>query len=207
MVPGVEPDWMLAGSVRRGKETIGDVDVLVTGADTETVIERFIKLPRMNEVLGRGPNKVSARVGQEQIQVDVRVLPARIATARACNTSPAAKSTVWPCATARCNAGFSLSEYGLFLVNTEQRVAGETEAEVYDKLGLAYIPPELRENRGEIEAAANGKLPKLVEQRDLRGDLHMHTRASDGRATIEEMALAAKEWATSMSRSPITRSP
>ena len=189
--PGVEA-MQPAGSVRRGKETIGDLDLLVTAPEPEPVIERVSKYPRIDEILGRGPNKLSARVGQEHIQVDVRVLP-RESYGAALQYFTGSKAHSLALRNRALQRGFSLNEYGLYTSDGETRVAGETEDEVYAKLGLPCIAPELRENQGEIEAADAGKLPKLVERSDIRGDLHMHTRASDGRATIEEMALAGKE--------------
>ncbi|MBY0505490.1 MAG: DNA polymerase/3'-5' exonuclease PolX [Bryobacteraceae bacterium] len=182
-------DVTAAGSVRRGKETIGDVDLLVTGQDAATVLERFVKHPKVHDVLAHGDNKASARVGLEGLQVDVRALPTEsFGAALQYFTGSKEHSIVLRQRALR--QGLTLNEYGLAKVDGGERVAGRTEAEIYETLGLAWIPPELRENQGEIDAAAEGRLPVLIELADMRGDLHMHTRESDGRATLEEMAEA-----------------
>ncbi len=180
-----------AGSLRRGKETVGDLDLLVTGAEAEQAIERLVAHPKVSEVLARGPNKASVRYGLEGLQVDVRALPAESYGA-ALQYFTGSKEHNIALRTRCVRMGYKLSEYGLFRAEDERKMAGETEEEIYDKLGLAWIPPELRENQGEIEAAEEGRLPKLVEFGDIRGDLHMHTVESDGRVTLEEMAQAAK---------------
>ncbi len=180
-----------AGSLRRGKETVGDLDLLVTGPEAEQAIERFVAHPKVSEVLARGPNKASVRYGLEGLQVDVRALPAETYGA-ALQYFTGSKEHNIALRTRCVRMGYKLSEYGLFRAEDERKMAGETEEEIYDKLGLAWIPPELRENQGEIEAAEEGRLPKLVEFGDIRGDLHMHTVESDGRVTLEEMAQAAK---------------
>lgn len=180
----------VAGSFRRGKETIGDLDLLVTGPDPIPVLERFVKFGRVHEVLGRGENKASARVGLEGIQVDVRALPAESYGA-AMQYFTGSKDHNVALRQRALRMGFTLSEYGLARVDTNERVAGATEEEIYHALGLAWIPPELRENCGEIEAAETG-LPSLVQVEDLRGDIHMHTTETDGRATLDEMAAQAK---------------
>jgi len=182
-------DVTAAGSVRRGKETIGDVDLLVIGQDAAQVLARFVKHPKVHEVLAHGDNKASARVGLEGIQVDVRALPTEsFGAALQYFTGSKEHSIVLRQRALR--QGLTLNEYGLAKVDSGERVAGRTEAEIYETLGLAWIPPELRENQGEIDAAANGTLPQLIELADIRGDLHMHTTESDGRATLEEMAAA-----------------
>jgi len=190
-VPGVEAITP-AGSLRRGRETVGDLDLLVTGPDPTPALERFIAWPRVNEVLGRGENKASARVGQEGLQVDVRALPPGSFGA-AMQYFTGSKDHNVAIRTRAVKMGLKLSEYGLFRVEDDFKVAGETEAGVYEALGLPWIPPELRENCGEIEAALEGRLPELVELKDIRGDIHMHTTETDGRATLEEMAAAARE--------------
>jgi DNA polymerase (family 10) len=180
-----------AGSLRRGKETVGDLDLLVTGPEAEQAIERFVAHSKVSEVLARGPNKASVRYGLEGLQVDVRALPAESYGA-ALQYFTGSKEHNIALRTRCVRMGYKLSEYGLFRAEDERKIAGETEEEIYHKLGLAWIPPELRENLGEIEAAEAGRLPKLVEFGDIRGDLHMHTVESDGRVTLEEMAQAAK---------------
>ncbi|HLH19011.1 MAG TPA: DNA polymerase/3'-5' exonuclease PolX [Bryobacteraceae bacterium] len=189
-VPGVEAITP-AGSLRRGRETVGDLDLLVTGPAPGEVLERFLAFPRVQEVLARGENKASARVGLEGLQVDVRALP-RESFGSAMQYFTGSKDHNVAIRLRAVKMGLKLSEYGLFRVEDDRRVAGETEASVYEALGLPWIPPELRENTGEIEAAEQGRLPELVELGQIRGDLHMHTTETDGRATLEEMAEAAR---------------
>jgi len=187
---GIE-DITAAGSLRRGKETVGDLDLLVTGPNATAVLERFLAYPRVHEVLSRGVNKASAKIGREGLQVDVRALP-RETYGAAMQYFTGSKEHNVAVRTRAVKTGFKLSEYGLFRAVDDTRVAGETEEEVYKALGLSWIPPELRENAGEVEAAAEGRIPNLVELKDIRGDIHMHTTETDGRASLEEMAEAAK---------------
>ena len=189
-VPGVE-SVTPAGSLRRGRETVGDLDLLVTGPAATAALDRFVALPRVEEVLGHGENKASAKVGREGLQVDVRALPPGSFGA-AMQYFTGSKDHNVAIRTRAVRMGLKLSEYGLFRVEDDVKVAGETEAGVYEALGLPWIPPELRENSGEIEAATEGRLPELVELRHLRGDLHMHTTETDGRGTWQEMAEAAR---------------
>jgi DNA polymerase (family 10) len=180
-----------AGSLRRGRETIGDLDLLVTGPNAAAALDRVAANPRVHEVLGRGPNKTSVKLGREGLQVDVRALEhANFGAAMQYFTGSKEHNVALRQRAVRM--GLKLSEYGLFRADDDVRVAGETEEDVYRALGLDWIPPELRENNGEIELAEAHALPKLVEQRDIHGDLHMHTTATDGRATLEEMAEAAR---------------
>ena len=181
-----------AGSLRRGKETVGDLDLLVTGPNAAAALDRFVAYPRVHEVLGRGPNKASAKIGREGLQVDVRALP-RESYGAAMQYFTGSKEHNVAVRTRAVRMGFKLSEYGLFRTEDEARVAGDTEEEVYKALGLSWIPPELRENCGEVEAAEEGRIPGLVELKDIRGDIHMHTTETDGRASLEEMAEAAKK--------------
>lgn len=190
-VPGVEAVTP-AGSLRRGRETVGDLDLLVTGPHATAALDKFIALPNVEEVLGRGENKASAKVGREGLQVDVRVLPIESFGA-AMQYFTGSKDHNVAIRTRAVKMGLKLSEYGLFRVEDDSLVAGETEAAIYETLGLAWIPPELRENCGEIEAAEERRLPELVESHQIRGDLHMHTTETDGRATLDEMAEAARE--------------
>jgi DNA polymerase (family 10) len=180
-----------AGSLRRGKETVGDLDLLVTGPNAAAALDRFVVHPRVHEVLGRGPNKASAKIGREGLQVDVRALP-RESYGAAMQYFTGSKEHNVAVRTRAVRMGLKLSEYGLFRAEDESRVASETEEEVYRALGLAWIPPELRENCGELEVAAEGRIPELVDLKDVRGDIHMHTTETDGRASLEEMAEAAK---------------
>lgn len=180
-----------AGSLRRGRETVGDLDLLVTGPNATAVLDRFIAHPSVEEVLGRGENKASAKVGREGLQVDVRALaPESFGAAMQYFTG--SKDHNVAVRTRAVKMGFKLSEYGLYRVADDSKVAGETEAQIYEALGLRWIPPELRENSGEVEAAEEGKLPELVELEQIRGDLHMHTTETDGRATLAEMAEAGR---------------
>jgi DNA polymerase (family X) len=181
-----------AGSLRRGRETVGDLDLLVTGPSPYGALGRFKSHPRVEEVLAQGENKASARVGREGLQVDVRTLPPDTFGA-AMQYFTGSKDHNVAIRTRAVKMGLKLSEYGLFRIEDETRVAGATEEDVYGALGLPWIPPELRENCGEIEAAEQNRLPELIELRHIRGDVHMHTSETDGRATLEEMAEAARE--------------
>ncbi len=180
-----------AGSLRRGRETVGDLDLLVTGEDPEPALEAVARHPRVHEVLSRGLNKISVTLGREGFQVDVRALPKQSFGA-AMQYFTGSKEHNVAIRMRAIRMGLKLSEYGLFQAEDEARVAGETEEEIYRALGMDWIPPEIRENQGEIELAEQRSLPKLVTPGDLRGDLHMHTTATDGRATLEEMAEAAR---------------
>jgi len=180
-----------AGSLRRGKETVGDLDLLVTGPRASAALERFVSHPSVTEILGKGGNKASAKVGDQGIQVDVRALPETSFGAALQYFTGSKEHNV--ALRARCvKMGFKLSEYGLFRAADDKPIASAEEEEVYRAAGLVWIAPELRENWGEIEAAEQNRLPRLVGTEDIRGDLHMHTTASDGRASLEEMAAAAR---------------
>ena len=188
-LPGIEK-IEAAGSLRRGRETVGDLDILVTGTGAAETLNRLVTHPKAQEVLGQGANKASVSFGVERLQVDVRALPHESFGAAMQYFTGSKEHNV----VLRTNAikqGLTLNEYGLFTLEGNQRVAGESEEEVYRHLGYAWIPPELRENCGELEAAHEGALPKLVELSEVRGDLHMHTTETDGRATLREMAEAA----------------
>ena len=181
----------VAGSVRRRKETIGDIDILMTSKDPKPVMERFVHLPDIKRVLAKGQTKSSILL-KNNLQVDCRVLDEKSYGA-ALNYFTGSKEHNVALREIAIKKGYKLSEYGLFDRKTERFVCGRTEDEVYKKLGLHYIPPELRENTGEIAAAKDGKLPVLVEEKDIRGDLHMHTTYSDGNNTVDEMARAAQQ--------------
>ena len=185
-----------AGSLRRGRETVGDLDVLVTGrccvndAERENLIEHVTGLPGLMEVIARGDNKVSFRM-RSGMQVDVRTLsPDSFGAAMQYFTG--SKSHNVALRQRALKMGFTLSEYSLAQLDSQKPVAGKTEEEIYAKLKLDYIPPEMRENQGEIEAAEKHTLPQLIKEKDLQGDVHMHTVETDGRCTIEEMAEAAR---------------
>ena len=178
-----------AGSLRRMRETIGDIDLLAAAEDTERVTEALAKLPQVAEVSLQGPTKATV-VLHNGLQVDLRVLePPHWGAALQYFTGSQAHNVALR-ELAR-DQGLSLSEYG-FKTEGGELLTCPTEEEVYQRLGLPWIPPELRENRGEIEAAAQDKLPALITMSDLRGDLHMHTTWSDGAATVEEMVQAAQ---------------
>jgi DNA polymerase (family 10) len=179
-----------AGSLRRGKETVGDLDILVTGGDAERQIEHFLKYPKIVEVVARGGNKLSVKLPQT-MQVDVRFLEPESYGAGLQYFTGSKEHSV-ALRNRAIKMGYKLSEYGLFRARDEKMVAGETEEEIYRALKLDYIPPELRENSGELDAAEEHRLPHLVELSDIKGDLHMHTTATDGRASIGEMAEAAR---------------
>jgi DNA polymerase (family 10) len=185
-----------AGSLRRGRDTVGDLDILVTGAaccvdaEREKLIEHIIKLPGLMEIIARGENKVSFRL-RGGMQVDVRLLPPESFGA-AMQYFTGSKAHNVALRQRALKMGYTLSEYSLASLENQEAVAGKTEEEIYAKLKLDYIPPELRENQGEIEAAAEHTLPALITQQDLQGDVHMHTVETDGRNTIEEMAEAAR---------------
>jgi DNA polymerase (family X) len=186
-----------AGSLRRGRETVGDLDILVTGpacidaTARQSLIEYLLRFPGLMDVIAKGENKVSFR-HRNGMQVDVRLLPPESFGA-AMQYFTGSKAHNVALRQRALKMGFTLNEYSLAELEGEKPVAGRTEEEIYAKLNLDFIPPELRENCGELEAAAGHALPKLIEQSDIRGDVHMHTVETDGRNTIEEMAEAARE--------------
>ena len=186
-MPGVG-HVIVAGSYRRGKETIGDLDILVTARAGRAVIDRFVTCPEVLEVLAKGVTKASVRL-QSRLQVDLRVVPEESYGAALLYFTGSKAHNVVLRQLAQ-QRGLKLNEYGVF--RGAVRVAGETEESVYAAVGLPWIPPELREHRGEFEAAQTGRLPHLVEMQDLVGDLHAHTTATDGRHSLTEMAQAAK---------------
>jgi len=186
-----------AGSLRRGRETVGDLDILVTGqaccdnTAREQLIEHIIKLPGLMEIIARGENKVSFRL-RGGMQVDVRLLPPESYGA-AMQYFTGSKAHNVALRQRALKMGYTLSEYSLAKLDSGEPLAGKTEEEIYSKLNLDYIPPELRENLGELDAAETHTLPALISQSDLQGDVHMHTVETDGRNTIEEMVEAARE--------------
>jgi DNA polymerase (family 10) len=178
----------IAGSYRRRKETVGDLDIVASALRGRELVDRFVAYPDVAQILSRGSTR-SGIVLRNGVQVDLRVVAqAHYGAALQYFTgSKAHNIALRHLAAAR---GLKLNEYGLF--DGTRRVAGRTEDEIYRALGLAYIEPELREDHGEIAAARAGRLPRLVRLADIRGDLHVHTKASDGRASIEEMAVTAR---------------
>ncbi len=193
--PGVEKVTP-AGSLRRGRETVGDLDILVTGKacgnpeGRQKIVEHLLRFPGLMEIIAQGENKISFRQ-RNGMQVDVRPLPPESFGA-AMQYFTGSKAHNVALRQRALKMGYTLSEYSLATLENEKPVAGKTEEEIYAKLKLDYIPPELRENLGEIEAAASHALPELLELSDICGDVHMHTVETDGRCTIEEMAEAAR---------------
>jgi len=185
-----------AGSLRRGRETVGDLDILVTGAaccddaEREKAVHYVAQYPPLMDIIAEGDNKISFRL-RNDMQVDVRLLPPESFGA-AMQYFTGSKAHNVALRQRALKMGYTLNEYSLADLKTGKPVAGKTEEEIYGKLNLDYIPPELRENLGEIDAAAQHSLPALIALEDLHGDVHMHTVETDGRNTIEEMAEAAK---------------
>ncbi|HVO76675.1 MAG TPA: DNA polymerase/3'-5' exonuclease PolX, partial [Candidatus Bathyarchaeia archaeon] len=199
----------IAGSLRRFRETVGDIDILVVSRSPEDVIRRFTHLDGVARVLAEGTTRGSV-VTREKIQADLRVVEAA-SYGSALNYFTGSKEHNIKLREIALRLGLKLSEYGVFreggrrggaaspkprragAAGAETRIAGATEEEVYEVLGLPYIPPEIREDSGEIEAARDGTLPALVEERDIKGDLHCHSDYSDGGATLEEIVAAGKK--------------
>src|SRR5579864_2154608 len=195
-LPGVDKVTP-AGSFRRGRETVGDLDLLITGKccvndeQRRKVQDAILEFPGILEVLAKGENKVSFKL-RSGMQVDVRLLPPESFGA-ALQYFTGSKNHNVSLRQRALRMGYTLNEYGLMRVQDNKSVAAKTEEEIYRKLGLAFIPPELREDCGELEAAEKNELPQLVTEADLQGDVHMHTVETDGRCTIEEMAMAARD--------------
>src|SRR6202451_3698162 len=185
-----------AGSLRRGRETVGDLDILVTGKaccsddERQRAVQYIAKYPPLMSIIAQGDNKISFQL-RSDMQVDVRLLPPESFGA-AMQYFTGSKAHNVALRQRALKMGYTLNEYSLADLKTEKPVAGKTEEEIYAKLGLDYIPPELRENLGEIDAAEKHTLPNLITLEDLQGDVHMHTVETDGKNTIEEMAEAAK---------------
>ena len=189
---GDSPDVRLvevAGSARRRKETVGDLDVLVSSLTPEAVTERFCSMPPIIRILGRGPTK-STVVLQNMLQVDLRVIPPESYGA-ALQYFTGSKEHNVKLRTIGVKAGYKLNEYGLYRRDNDELVEAEDEAKIYQALGMRWMPPELRENTGEIEAAMEGKLPNLVTLDQIRGDLHVHTNYSHAIDPLEDMVRKA----------------
>jgi DNA polymerase (family 10) len=186
-VPGVRRAE-IAGSFRRCRETVGDLDILVDAAADSPVTDRFVGYREVEEVLARGPTRSSVRL-RSGLQVDLRVLPAESYGA-GLHYFTGSKAHNIAVRHLGQRQGLKISEYGVF--RGRRRIGGHDEADVFRAVGLPLIPPEMREDRGELEAARKGQLPRLLELRDINGDLQMHTTASDGRDTLEAMAEAAE---------------
>jgi DNA polymerase (family 10) len=181
-----------AGSLRRFRETIGDIDIMGTADDPERVLNAFVRLPQVTEVLAHGSTKASV-ITSGGLQVDLRLVEHGQFGSLLQYFTGSKQHNINLRERAR-RQGLKLSEYGIARVDTGDMELCPTEEDFYDRLGLQYIPPELREGGDEIEAAARGEIPTLVREVDIKGDLHVHSEWSDGRSSIEEMARAAREW-------------
>ncbi len=197
----------LAGSIRRMKETVGDIDILVTSSKPDAVMRAFVTLPQVADVLERGTTKGSIR-HREGIQVDLRVVDPECFGAALVYFTGSKQHNIH-IRDIGVKKGLKISEYGVFKASTGRRLVSATEAEVYAAVGLPWIAPELREDAGEIEAALHQKLPRLVELDEIRGDLHCHTDATDGHHTIEALVTAAErrgyQYVAVTDHSPSTR--
>jgi DNA polymerase (family 10) len=188
-MPGVN-NITPAGSLRRMRETVRDIDVLITSAKPEKVTGAFVKLPIVKDVLAHGDTKASI-LSREGVQVDLRVVePDSFGAALVYFTGSQAHNI--RIRHIGKEAGLKINEYGVFNEKSGKRIAGKTESDIYKTIKLPYIEPELREDRGEVEAGLKGALPKLIKLSDIRGDLHVHSEWSDGSDSIEDLAMAAK---------------
>ncbi|TFH06601.1 MAG: DNA polymerase/3'-5' exonuclease PolX [Candidatus Thorarchaeota archaeon] len=186
-IPGIH-QLVIAGSARRRRETIGDIDILVDASDSKLVMDTFVGYSDVSSITAHGDTKSSVRL-TGGLQIDLRLLPAESFGAGLQYFTGSVDHNVRLRAIAK-KKNLTLNEYGLF--RDEEKIAGKDEVGIYKALGLDLIEPELREDKGEIEAALNGDLPTLIEVKDIRGDLHSHTNQSDGRNSIEEMLNAAE---------------
>jgi DNA polymerase (family 10) len=177
------------GSLRRGCDTCGDIDILAAGAD-QTIMDAFVEHSLVERVLARGDTKSSVLL-RGGVQVDLRLVPADSRGA-ALQYFTGSKAHNIALRDRAIGLGFKLNEYGLFRIEGDERVASATEEEIYESLGLAWVPPELREDRGELNAAVDRLLPTLITREDLRGDLHTHSTETDGRDSVADMAIAAR---------------
>ncbi|MFC6980194.1 DNA polymerase/3'-5' exonuclease PolX [Microbulbifer taiwanensis] len=180
---------VIAGSYRRRKETVGDLDILITAAKagTASIMDHFTDYDEVEEVVSKGKTRSTVYL-RSGMQVDLRVVP-QICFGAAQHYFTGSRAHNIAVRKMGVKKGYKINEYGVF--RGDERIAGKTEKSVYDKVGLPYIEPELRENRGELEAAKEGELPKLITLDDIRGNLHAHTKASDGHNSLREMAKAA----------------
>ena len=181
----------VAGSLRRMKETIGDIDILVGSDGPEKVMKVFVKNPNVSEVIAQGDTKSSVRL-KVGVQVDIRVVSTDSYGA-ALQYFTGSKEHNISLRSLAIDKGLKINEYGVFKKDTDERIASRTEGEVYAALGLEVMPPEIRENRGEIKAAIEHRLPALIELKEIKGDFHVHSTLSDGSATVEEIALEARK--------------
>ncbi len=180
----------IAGSLRRRKETIGDIDILVSSSHPDEIMDAFVEYTLVDEILLKGKTKTSVRL-QDGVQVDLRVVEQK-SFGSALQYFTGSKEHNVLLRGLALKKELKLNEYGVFSKETDEYLAGETEKDVYKTIGLPFIPPELRENRGEIEAAQQNKLPTLINLQDIKGDLHVHSTWSDGINSIEEIVIAAE---------------
>ncbi len=178
----------VAGSYRRRRETVGDLDIVAAAASSEPVMRRFTGYESVAEVVEHGPTRATIRL-RNGLQVDLRVVPEESYGAALCYFTGSKAHNI-ELRQIAIDRGLKLNEYGLF--KNTRRIAGRTEEELYQRLGLAIVPPELREDQGEIAAARRKKLPRLISVHDIQGDLHVHTAATDGSASLRDMAKAAQ---------------
>jgi DNA polymerase (family X) len=179
----------IAGSIRRRKETVGDVDILTITNQPQKVMELFTSMERVEEVIAKGPSKSTVRL-IDGMEVDLRVFQKEVFGSAMVYFTGSKEMNI-ELRKIAIQKGLKLNEYGVF--RGDDQIAGQTENDVFEALGLGYIEPELRENRGEVEAAQTGNLPHLVEKHDILGDLHIHTTWSDGKSEIKDMATSARE--------------
>jgi len=182
----------LAGSLRRWKDTIKDIDILATSDNPKEVMKVFVHLPHVKDVLMHGPTK-STVIIHEDLQVDLRVVE-KESYGAALAYFTGSKAHNIRLREMAMKKGLKINEYGIFREKDEKKIGGEKEEDIYKILGLPYIPPELREDQGEIEAAQEGRLPRLIALEDIKGDLHVHSKWSDGSHTFEQLVEAAKEY-------------
>ncbi len=181
----------VAGSYRRKKETIGDFDILAISSKGEKAIDRFTQYEDVDKIISQGETRSTVKL-RTGVQVDLRVVPQKSFGAALLYFTGSKEHNI-ALRSLAMKKGYKLNEYGLFKKKTGKRVGGKTEKEIYDILELSMIPPEIRENRGEIKAAQEKKIPQLIKLKDIKGDLHMHTTNSDGTASIKEMVEMARE--------------
>ena len=189
-VPGVKK-IITAGSLRRMTETVRDIDILVTSKSPKNVMKVFTRLPEIKEVLVHGPTK-SSLITKDEIQIDLRVVEPASFGAALCYFTGSTGHNIRLRKMA-IEKGLKINEYGVFKVKGNKKIAGREEGEIYNALKLAYVPPEMREDRGEVELALKDKLPRLIESGDIKGDLHVHSASSDGVLSFEAIASACQD--------------
>ena len=179
----------IAGSVRRGRETIGDIDILIAAKvqDRKKIISQFTKMEDVSKVLAEGETKASIYLEHFNRQVDLRIV-AEDEWGAALQYFTGSKAHNIHLRKIAIDKGLKINEYGLFMVGSDKKIAGETEEGIYEKLGLTWMPPEMREDSGEIELSASGKIPELISLKDIKGDMHTHSKWSDGTFSLDEIA-------------------